>query len=135
MKKTIGILLATAMIFAACAACSKADRVKKAPLKMEDNGIVGVWTIDSNELKESSDPLTGTLAKVLSGYFEDAVQIEFKDDGKAVVGAKEIDYKLEDKKLTLTWDGSQNFVFEIAGDNDNLELSYQGYLNLKLKKK
>ena len=134
MKKIIGILLAMAMI-AACAACGKTDRVKNAPLEIEDDGIVGVWTIDSTELKESSDPLVGTLAKVLSGYLENAAQIEFKADGKAIVGDKEISYKLEDKRLTLTWDDSQNFVLEIAGNDDDLELSYQGYLNLKLKRK
>ena len=136
MKKVICVLLSVVLLCVLFVACGKNEDVANAPLEVSgDEGLVGTWTVDIAEYKQSSDPFVSSLSKLLYSYFENASVIEFKADGKAELAGKELEYKLEDKKLTLTWADSQSFAFDISGNDDKIELSYQGILNLKLKKK
>ncbi|MBQ7717858.1 MAG: hypothetical protein IJT38_00965 [Clostridia bacterium] len=129
MKKYISLFLTLCFVFAFASACGK-----KAGAEPDQNSLIGVWTIDSTNLKKAPGPITDALVNLLDGYISSSDKIEFKEGGKAVIGDSEIDYTLEGKNLTLTWDSSQNFLLNAIQNGDELNLNFQDHYDIALKK-
>ncbi len=136
MKKILSLILISVFMLSLSACAVKIDPIGEIEKKAEiiTNGIEGSWKIERAEFENTFDPMKKVIVSLLKEYLKEGSIISFEKDNKAKVDGTDISYSILGDTLTLTWDNSKNFQFELSIDNGILELEMEDAAEFKLKK-
>ena len=136
MKKILSLILISVFMLSLSACAVKIDIAGEIPKKTEiiTNGIEGSWKITRAEYENTLDPMKKVIVSLLKEYLKEGSVISFEKNNKAKVDGTDISYSILGDTLTLTWDNSKNFQFELSIDNGMLELEMEDAAEFKLKK-
>lgn len=136
MKKFLSLILICVFIVSLSGCAVKIDPAKEIPKKADiiNNGIEGSWKIARAEYENTLDPMKKVIVSLLKEYLKEGSVISFEKNNKAKVDGVDISYSILGDTLTLTWDNSKNFQFELSIDNGMLELEMEDAAEFKLKK-
>ena len=136
MKKFLSLVLIFVLMSSISGCTMKIDPVGEIEKKAEiiTGGIEGTWQIARAEFENTPDPMKKVIISLLKDYLKEGSVISFEKDNKAKVDGTDISYSVLGDTLTLTWDNSKNFQFELSLDNGMLELEMEDAAEFKLKK-
>ncbi len=136
MRKFLSLFLVVVFMLSLSSCAVKIDPMGEIEKKAEiiTNGIEGSWKIERAEFENTLDPMKKVIVSLLKEYLKEGSIISFEKDNKANVDGVDISYSVLGDTLTLTWDNSKNFQFEMSIDNGMLELDMEDAAEFKLKK-
>ena len=136
MKKFLSLFLICVFMLSLSGCTAKIDpvgEIEKKPGSISES-IIGTWEIAEADFENDADPFKKVMTSLLKDYMKKGSKVIFEEGNKAVVDDTNVEYALNANILTLTWDNSKNFTFEISFDDGRLELEADDVAEFKLKK-